>query len=338
MKKSNYLFMEKYENVSSERRSAMAGRKTKKKTLNGKQRLKLIFLVLFFFVAGVMAFLQATGIYTIDTFKTDIGSADKPAEHPQTEVYFIDVGQGDSTLVVSKGEAMLIDSGERDRSDKLINYLKKLGIKKFKYIINTHPHSDHMGEMADVLKNFSTEKFIMPKVPDDMTPTSYVYENMLKEIKRQGIKITKSSDMEFALGSCKVSLYTPKEKHSDLNNYSTLVKVTDGDNSFLITGDCEEEEEKDILSQGFDVSAKVLKVGHHGSSTSSSAGFLNKVLPRYAVISCGKDNKYGHPHETTVRELKKYVSKLYITMDNGTVIFSSDGKGLTVKTQKGDES
>ena len=338
MKKTNFLSFKKTSNIKSERRSEMAGRKTKKKSLNGKQRLRLIVLVILIFIGCVAAFLQISGIYTFDSLKVDMGAADKPADNAQTQVYFIDVGQGDSTLVVSKGEAMLIDSGERDKTDKLVKYLKKLGIKNFKYIINTHPHSDHMGEMTDVLKNFKTEKFIMPKVPDDLTPTSYVYENMLKEIKRQGIKITKSSDTEFKLGSCTVSLFTPKEKHSDLNNYSTLVKVTDGDNSFLITGDCEEEEEKDILSQGFDISAKVLKAGHHGSSTSSSAQFLNKVLPRYAIISCGRDNKYGHPHEAAVRELKKYVSKLYITMDNGTVTFSSDGKGLSVKTEKGDDS
>lgn len=115
------------------------------------------------------------------------------------------------------------------------------------------------------------------------------------------------------------------------------MKITDGENSFLITGDCETAEEKDILSQGYDVSAKVLKAGHHGSSTSSGVDFLNKVMPRYAVISCGKGNKYGHPHEETVTRLKKYASHLYVTADVGTIVFSSDGEGLSVSAEKGEK-
>ena len=113
-----------------------------------------------------------------------------------------------------------------------------------------------------------------------------------------------------------------------------LIIIPHGENSFLITGDCETTEEKDILSQGYDVSAKVLKAGHHGSSTSSGVDFLNKVMPRYAVISCGKGNKYGHPHEETVTRLKKYASHLYVTADVGTIVFSSDGEGLSVSAEK----
>lgn len=133
------------------------------------------------------------------------------------------------------------------------------------------------------------------------------------------------------------AVLTSASSSIDLNNYSTLVKITDGENSFLITGDCETTEEKDILSQGYDVSAKVLKAGHHGSSTSSGVDFLNKVMPRYAVISCGKGNKYGHPHEETVTRLKKYASHLYVTADVGTIVFSSDGEGLSVFAEKGEK-
>ena len=252
-------------------------------------------------------------------------------------MHFIDVGQGDSTLVISQGEAMLIDSGDKDDSNKIEKYLEKQGVTELKYLIATHPHADHIGEMSEIIDQFQVDKFIMPKVKADMTPTTTIYEKMLKSIKTKGLKITQAKPMEFELGSCKVELFTPKKDYDNLNNYSTLVKITDGENSFLITGDCETTEEKDILSQGYDVSAKVLKAGHHGSSTSSGVDFLNKVMPRYAVISCGKGNKYGHPHEETVTRLKKYASHLYVTADVGTIVFSSDGEGLSVSAEKGEK-
>lgn len=142
--------------------------------------------------------------------------------------------------------------------------------------------------------------------------------------------------MEFELGSCKVELFTPSGTYDNLNDYSTLVKITDRDNSFLITGDCETPEEKDILKQGYDISAKVLKAGHHGSSTSSSADFLNVVMPRYAVISCAKENKYGHPHEETVTRLKSMLHTF--TSPPTTARWCSIGRrGLSVSVEKGEK-
>lgn len=315
----------------------MAKRRSKKKALKltAKSRFKLILLIIALCVAGFAAFLQLSGIYTFDRLLVDTGAADKPAEHADTEVHFVDVGQGDCTLVISDGEAMVIDSGDKDEKDIAVNYLKKQGIDTIKYLIVTHPHADHIGEMPDIIDNFNVEKFIMPKVADDIVPTTEIYEKMLTSLKNKDLKATKATDSELELGSCRIMLFTPKEEYDNLNNYSTLVKIVHGDNSFLITGDCEKQEEKDLISQGFDLSAKVLKAGHHGSSTSSSADFLNVVLPRYAVISCGVGNKYGHPNDETVTRLKKYADYLYITADDGSIIFKSDGEGLTVETENG---
>ena len=309
----------------------------KKSTISGATRLKLIILVIVLFAVGVCAFLHFTGIYSFDRLLQDMGYEDKPAEQPQTQVSFIDVGQGDCTIVMSEGKTMLVDCGEYDPQNKVVEELRQLGVTKLDYIVVTHPHSDHMGKMADVLKSFDTDKFIMPKVPDNLVPTSVSYEKMLKQIKQKGMKITRAEDTEFSLGRCTVRIFAPQKKYENLNNYSVLVKITDGENSFLVTGDCEQEEEKEFISRNCDLSSKVLKVAHHGSYTSSSAQFLDRVAPRYAVISCGKDNKYGHPHEKTVTRLKKYVNDLYITMNDGTVTFLSDGKGLTVKTEKGEK-
>ncbi len=261
-------------------------------------------------------------------------SESKPEASAQMQVHFIDVGQGDCTLITCGGEAMLVDSGERDDSNNVINYIKTQGIRSFKYIIVTHPHTDHMGEMPDILKEFKTEKFIMPKVPDSMIPTIMRYEKMLKQVKAQGLNVTWSGDETYSLGSAQVKTFTPKQQQEDLNNYSTLVKVTCAGRSVLITGDCETSEEKDIMSQGFDLKADILKVAHHGSYKGSSYEFLEAVVPTYAVISCGKDNDYGHPHDAAMKRLKKKVSNIYITKDNGTVVFDGSSDGWTVRTQR----
>ena len=312
----------------------MAKQRKRKKQISpagsmNKKALTAVFAVL---IAAVLFVLDLTGIYTFSDLKISLGFEDEPAvaENSDTQVHFIDVEQGDCTLVVSDGKTMLIDCGDRDEDNTVIKYLQKLNIKKLDVIIATHPHSDHIGEMSEIIDSFETDRFIMPKIPSDMTPTSKVYENMLLSIKDKGMKIASAKDESFALGSAEVELYTTKKDHSDLNNYSVLVKVVHGENSFLITGDCETEEEKEMLEQGFDLSSKVLKAGHHGSSTSSSSDFLAAVAPRYALISCGLDNKYGHPSDETLVRLQKYAENIYITRDDGTVVFTSDGKGLSV--------
>lgn len=269
-----------------------------------------------------------------ETEKASSKAESKPDTAAQMQVHFIDCGQGDCTLIICGGEAMLIDSGELDDKNTVINYIKAQGVSSFKYVVVTHPHTDHMGEMPDILKAFRTEKFIMPKVPDSMTPTIMRYEKLLKQVKAQGLTVTWSGDETYRLGGAEVKTFTPKKAQEDLNNYSTLVKVTCGGKSVLITGDCEKAEEQDIMSQGFDLKSDILKVAHHGSYKGTTSEFLETVVPSYAVISCGKDNDYGHPHDSTMKRLKKKVKNIYITKDNGTVVFDCSGSGITVKTQR----
>ena len=263
------------------------------------------------------------------------GNSSTPEGSAQVKVHFIDVGQGDCTLVMSHGEAMLIDSGERDDSDRVIKYLKEQGITKLSCIIVTHPHTDHMGEMPDILKAFKTDKFIMPKVPDNMVPTIMRYEKMLKQIKNQGLEVTWSSNSEFRLGDAVINTYTPKGQFEELNDYSTVVKISCGSRKFLITGDAEKEEESDLLAQKFDFRADVLKVPHHGSYKGTTSELLKAVGAQYAVICCGKNNDYGHPHDSTLKRIKMFISNVYITKDNGDIVFTTDGKSLTVTTQRG---
>lgn len=282
-------------------------------------------------VAVLAAVVKKFGIPT----ELPIGKSGKPAaENSEVQVRFLDVGQGDCTLVCSDGKYMLIDTGDRDGDNTVINYLENMGVTELEYLIITHPHSDHMGEAAEIVESFDIGKVIMPQVPDDMVPTSAVYENLLDAMDDKGKKFTAGKDSEYALGECGIQIYAPHEEYSDLNNYSLIVKLTHGENSFLVTGDCEVQEEKELLERGCDLSADVLKAAHHGSDTSSSSEWLQAVLPEYTIISCGANNKYGHPHDDTVSRIGKYSENVYITAEDGTVIFDSDGKGISVRQEK----
>lgn len=300
-----------------------------------------VFGILFLFSKGSSGGESSGGEQSLSANSADKSEADQNGNSStsdgsaQVNVHFIDVGQGDCTLVMSHGEAMLIDSGERDDSDRVIKYLKEQGVTKLSCIIVTHPHTDHMGEMPDILKAFKTDKFIMPKVPDNMVPTIMRYEKMLKQIKNQGLEISWSSNSEFRLGDAVINTYTPKGQFEELNDYSTVVKISCGSRKFLITGDMEKEEESDLLAQKFDFRADVLKVPHHGSYKGTTSELLKAVGAQYAVICCGKNNDYGHPHDSTLKRIKKFISNVYITKDNGDIVFSTDGKSLTVTTQRG---
>lgn len=249
-------------------------------------------------------------------------------------MHFIDVGQGDCTLMLSDGKSMLIDSGESHYSKDVIKYIKRKGVKTLDVIVITHPHTDHMGGMADILNSVGAKRIIMPRVDAQYTPTTYNYEEFLKTVQKKGLKIDTAKDESFTLGKADIKIITADYHGENLNNNSVQVKAVNGDNSFLITGDCEREEDELLIEKGADLKAKVLKVAHHGSATGSSADILDRILPRYAVISVGEGNSYGQPHDVTMRRLEKYVDKIYRTDEDGTVVFISDGKGLSVMTTK----
>lgn len=245
----------------------------------------------------------------------------------EMKVHFIDVGQGDCELIESDGHFMLIDAGENDKGELVSSYLKGIGVEKLDYVIGTHPHSDYIGGLDVVINNFDIETVIIP----EKEHTTKTFEDLLTAIENKNLEITFPEVGDtYNIGNASFTIIAPnKEYGNELNDWSVGIKLINGENSFVFTGDAETESESDIVNNGIDISADVLKLGHHGSSTSSSIPFLEAVKPTYAIISCGKDNSYGHPHKETVTKLNDYNIQTFRTDEQGTIIATSDGTNIT---------
>lgn len=263
-------------------------------------------------------------------------SADFVDDTQLVSVYYLDVGQGDSSLIrLPSGENILIDAGLSENDEALTDRLKQLGVKKVDHLIATHPHADHIGGMAQVINDLEIGKFYLPRVADDQVPTTRTYENMLDAAAEKGLKLTQGKAGMTILEdtNTKLELLGPAgEKYESLNDYSIIVKLTYGKKSFLFTGDAERTGERELLESGQSLRSDVLKVGHHGSNSSSTTAFLQAVAPQYAVISCGVDNSYGHPHKEVMDRLTRVGTQVYRTDTNGTVLVRCDGKALTFRT------
>lgn len=271
----------------------------------------------------------AAGTTTKETEKTNTAVG-------QLKVHFIDVGQADSILIQNGDKSMLIDAGNNPDGDDVVNYIKGLGIKKLDVVVGTHAHEDHIGGMDTVIKSFDIGQIIMPKAGN----TTKTFEDVLTAIANKGLKITSPvPGTEIKLNSATVKIVAPNgSDYKDLNDSSVAIKLTFGENSFMFMGDAEAVSEKQILGKGFDIKADLLKVGHHGSSSSTTQEFLNAVNPKYAVISVAKGNDYEHPHKPTMDKLKAKGIKVYRTDELGTIVATSDGKNITFNTKEGSYS
>ena len=247
------------------------------------------------------------------------------------EVHYLDVGQADASLILCDNKTMLIDGGNPGDSSLIAAYLKKHNVNHLDYIICTHAHDDHVGGLPGALSVATAGAVYAPKTENDIK----AYRNFKSKVAEQGLSITNPSPGDsFQFGSSKVLFLGPiHENVSDLNDTSIVLKITYGDTSFLFTGDAERDEEQSILAQNYDLSATVLKVGHHGSGDSTTYPFLREIMPEYAIISVGENN-YGHPTEETLSRLRDADVKVFRTDMQGDIIASSNGKTVNIKTVK----
>ena len=257
----------------------------------------------------------------------------------EISVHYINVEQGDCELIVAGDTRVLIDTGEAIFSNRVINYISSLGIRRLDYVIASHPHEDHIGGMADVLEKFTVGKVIMPEIPDSILPMTRNFERMIDVISRKKIDAEYSrTGTIIPLGNgAELQILAPvHDDYSDLNNFSIVCRLVHGENSFLFTGDIERAAENDILNSGEYIRSDVLKVGHHGSTSSSTADFIEAVSPKYAVICVGKDNSYGHPKQAVIDRLTKYGAVILTTMESGNIVFVSDGEKYSIYSDNGE--
>ena len=245
-------------------------------------------------------------------------------------VHFIDVGQGDSIFAeLPNGETMLIDGG---RSEGIVlNYVKSLGYNQITYVIATHPDADHIGGLPEVLEHLQVQKFYMP----EKEHTTKIFERMLDAVAANGCEAIYALAGKYLINSPDLRVYFvgPVKRYSDNNESSAVVKLEYQSNSFLFTGDAERISEADMIASGADIRADVLKVGHHGSASSTSEQFIQAVQPRIAVISVG-NNSYGHPTQQVLRLLQASAVDIYRTDEAGTITISGDGTNYTIDKNK----
>lgn len=297
----------------------MARRKT-------KTGLSFILVIILFLVVAW----QVITRFTPNTEPTP--SAPPASGDNMLVVEFLDVDQADCELFfLPDGKIMLIDAGNRGDGDEIVTYLKSKSIEKIDYLVATHPHADHIGGMSDIIDTFEIGQIFAPRVASDDVPTSKTYKEFLSSVQNKGMKLhsAKAGTTMFEGADYKAECFAPNSNdYDELNDYSITVKLSYGIHSFLFTGDAENLSEDEMLKAGYNLDCDVLKVGHHGSDSSSSEAFLRAVSPKYAVISCGEDNDYGHPHKETLDALKglEGLEKTLRTDLDKTIIFTADGK------------
>lgn len=277
--------------------------------------------------------------FTPTVSETSVPAETEPAlsvpEDSSFEIHFLDVGQADAALILCDGQAMMIDGGNSEDSSLVYTYLKNLGIDYLDVVISTHAHEDHVGGLSGAL-SFASAGTVYSPVTEYNTKA---FEKFKEKAEGHGAPlIIPSPGDTFVLGSAECTIIGPISDSDDPNNTSIVLRIVYGNTSFLFTGDAETIEEGEILDAGFTVDCDVLKVGHHGSETSSGYRWLRETSPSYAVISVGNGNSYGHPHESTMSRLRDADVTVYRTDMQGTIICYSDGNTVTFDVERNNDA
>lgn len=277
------------------------------------------------YLACLLLFILCSMLFFTACFSAGINSS--IINDDELTVIVFDVGQADCIYIhTPQNENILIDTANNSDGQEITDTLYILGVAHIDYLFLTHPHADHIGGADDIIENFDIGSIYMPKVYQD----TQTYKDVLNAAKNKGIKIQAAKPQVIYLSAAVINMIAPiEENYDELNAYSIVLKLTYKDFDMLFTGDLPKEEETDLL--GYDLRADVLKVAHHGSNYSTSESFLQKVGCKYAVISVGKDNSYGHPHEETLELLENYHVKIFRTDLQGNIIITSDGEEINIE-------
>ena len=303
------------------------------KYLNTKQKIRIVFIVLGI-VLSIATYIYATYFapteeYTGDDSQSTLFSENNQVADPKYSYHFIDVGQGDATLILSEKGSVLVDAGPGDHAIEAVEYIRTL-TDTIDYLIITHPHEDHIGGADDIIKAYNVGNVIMP----DMSVNTVVFTKMLDAIELKGCNVyeAKPGDV-YNSGDIRIDILGPSITDDDnLNNISVFTKITTGEVTAMFTGDAEIEAENALLKMydSEDLAADIFQAGHHGSTTSNSVKLLNAISPEYAVISCGKNNTYGHPHDEIIKKFEDRGILQYRTDTMGSIVFVTDGKNIDV--------
>lgn len=292
------------------------------KKAKNNMRMAIVYFALFIISIGLIA------VFVPSMLGISF-SSDENIEYYQSPlcVSYIDVGQGDCSLIQCNGVNILVDGGESTAAGTVANYLNDVEVEKIDCYILTHPHSDHIGASADIIKRFPVDRVMLTHFSEFNMPTTNTYENVLDAIGESNAELVevKAGD-SFKFGDLQLDIIAPFEESDDYNEMSIVFSAVYKDTKLLFSGDTTKKIEKQILAEGFDVDCDVLKVAHHGSSTSSSAEFVDAVSPELAVVSCGAGNSYGHPHFEIVDLYANRNITLMRTDEAGTIIYYGDGK------------
>lgn len=245
------------------------------------------------------------------------------------EVHFIDIGQGDATLIVYDDLHILIDGGNNGSETKLLDYLQKVGVDDLEILVATHPDADHIGGLAEVMANYRVN-LIIDSGEAHSSQTYKAYHEAVKAQQEQGAIYLEDDDLTFELSDqVTFEIIETGDDNGDRNNNSVVTKLSYNEIDFLFTGDMESKTEEKILAR--DLEAEILKSGHHGSKTSSSMEFLNEVQPEVVIISAGLNNSYGHPHRALLDRIQRYTDEVYVTYQKGNIVVTTNGSDYDVE-------
>lgn len=292
-------------------------------------------------IFSIISILDKQDIFNWNDIKSSTGAIDGvKAIDDKFAMYFLDVGQSDCTVIICDNEVMIVDCGTYNQVNTIKQSLLSLNIEQIEYMLITHQHDDHMGGATEIIKNWEVKNFIMPKLPEEHNISGFTYDNLLYSLfnDKDINKIAAQDCKPFMLGSAKVEFLSPTKQDKNLNNMSVVVKITYGDTSFLLQGDAESKVENYLLNSQSDIDVDVLKLGHHGSNTSSNEKFLAAVSPKITVISSGYDNTYNHPNDDVLNRIDNVETDTFVTSLHGNISITSDGSKIMVYPQKNAEN